>query len=75
MIVYVVAGITREFERWYAKGGTRFETEPVKLLPGAATIRTMGPADRLILLPYWRDRADWREIYNVMIATGRRGDR
>lgn len=75
MKVYVVAGSTHEFERWLGKGGTRFEGAHISLLGRARSIRLMAPGSKLVLLPGWMDRADWREIYNTMIATGRRGDR
>lgn len=73
--VYVVAGSTQEYERWLGKGGTRFEGVEFHFVGRARSIKLMAPRSRLILLAGWMDRPDWREIYNAMIATGRRGDR
>lgn len=75
MKVYVVAGSTHEFERWLGKGGTRFEGCRIELLGRARSIKLMAPHDKLVLLPCWQAHPQWREIYNVMLATGRRGDR
>lgn len=75
MKVYVVAGSMHEFERWLGKGGTRFEGCRIELLGRARSIKLMAPGSRLVLLAGWMDRADWREVYNAMLATGRRGDR
>lgn len=75
MKIYVVAGSTQEYERWLGKGGTRFEGAQISLLGRPSSIKLMAPNSRLILLAGWMGRADWREVYNAMLATGRRGDR
>lgn len=74
MAIYVVAGSTHSYERWLRGPGTAY-AETVHLLKDARQIRIMWPGDRLMLLADWRDRADWRAIYNTMLATGRRGER
>jgi hypothetical protein len=75
MTVYVVAGSTQEYERWLGDGGTRYEHETVCLLPSPKRIREMDRRDRLVLLEHWRSHPQWRDIYNTMLATGRRGIR
>lgn len=75
MTIYVVAGSVQEYERWLGKGGTRYEGESVKLLPGHRFIRIMKPHDKLVLLEGWRKHPQSEAIYNTMLATGRRGDR
>lgn len=77
MTIYIVAGSTQEYERWLVQysadvaRGLR-EEHPVKLLKNAQQIRTLGKNDYVRLLKCWQARPDWRDIYNTLIATGRR---
>lgn len=77
MTIYIVAGSTQEYERWLVQysqdvaQGLRKE-HPVRLLRNAAQIRTLDKSDYVRLLKCWRSRPDWRDIYNALIATGRR---
>lgn len=73
--IYVVAGSTASYEMWLSGPATAHEKTEFKLLGDFRTIRIMRPMDQIVLLSDWQAREDWRQIYNAMLATGRRGIR
>lgn len=74
-IIHVVAESSDEFHKWTMRNEARLANRRVKAVRNAKQIRTMEPNDEVVLCRRWKERLDWREIYNALIARGRAAGR
>jgi hypothetical protein len=71
--LYVVALNYRQFLDWCARKGHNPNQRPATVVYVRDATRLMGLRDvRLVFVPNWMDRKDWREIYNRALIVGRR---
>lgn len=70
----IVAATHRRFLDWCRDNDVNPRDVRVRFVSDASKLRGLGPDTEIVCVGAWTDRADWREIYDVLQylrATGR----